>query len=195
MSTADVERRSSRKRKRNQRYTNDAFEVVGIVTSDDDKAVYEFADDASDDFDPETVIEDAEVEDDLEDETRADFSAEEEGADEDGGEQPEIQNEEDAESVIAVESPESDGEKGRIVSRTKDKGAKIRRRHPDDVPPDDEVHTRGLRYRARHHARDYALLETYGDDADAKLSLLRTQDQWFDAVSYTHLTLPTKRIV
>jgi transcription factor C subunit 6 len=177
MPHATNERRSARKRKRNQRYTNDAFEVIGLVDADGDSPTRYVSDDGSDDFTLNQAEEEGlDVDDEIEEEDLA-------VSGEDDVQSHHDEDEEDAGSeIIEVESDDS-GMQGNN-SRPKGKpGPKPRPDHPD------ETHSRGTKGTTKNHSRHTNLLRSYGDDEDAKIKLLKVQDKWFDEI-----TLPSRRV-
>jgi len=177
-------RYSTRKRKRNTRYTNDAFAGLNLELDQSEhetNAASDLDSASEENFTPDATREQLEDDDDesLENDTFQVISSEGEG---EGGED-DLSNDE----LIAVQS-DSGVDDGRVSQQKKRPGnpARISKRA---TAPQDGIHSRGTLIDQKNaHARDLQTIASFGTDEKAKIALLKGMDKWFDEI-----TMPSRK--
>lgn len=177
-------RYSTRKRKRNTRYTNDAFAGLNLELdqSEHETNAADDLDSASEEnFTPDVALEQIDDEDDesMENDNFQVISSEGEGGEDDPSD----------DELIAVQS-DSGVDDGRVhVSQQKKIPGNPARIPKRDTAPQDELHTRGTLIDSKNaHARDLQTIASFGTDEKAKLALLKGMDKWFDEI-----TIPSRK--
>lgn len=176
MSEVATGRYSTRKRKKNTRYTNDAFAGLNLEldASEHEGSLIIHSDSASEEnFTPDVAADEAE-EDEVESLENGDVEVIS-SAGEDAGE--------DEISDADLIPVDSDGDE---VPTQKKRMARINKREAASL---DEVHTRGtLIDQKTKSARDLQTLNSFGTDEEAKIAMLKGMDKWFDEI-----TMPSRR--